>query len=150
MSRFIVQLNRSEKATVSDVGVYLPNASTIGFAKSTAKRGDLLVWDGRLVRSLGRIESVESPDANRWRALTGKILGLTLADSGTFAYIRVLDPADVTECNTVPSDFASFFFSPTLPTPDLTVWLADYGTLSHDHIRGIQERIRQFKSGERI
>jgi hypothetical protein len=86
---------------ISNEGVYLPNSSIMGYSKSRAKKGDLIIYtiNGRynFGRVIGRIDHMPEfgpEDPN----VTGMLCVLQLSENGLFAYERWVVPGDVIEC----------------------------------------------------
>lgn len=112
--------------------VRLPNATTLGYCKSTASPGDLIQHGERreLARVLGRIVSSDR-DGER---CDGFLYVLQLSDDATFSYVRWIDPAAVSVCHAPSAGlqaFAAFFFAERMPFDAAEIAeLADHGTLS--------------------
>lgn len=128
---------------ISESKVNLPNASPDGKSfKSYAEPGDLVVF-GRASPSTGRVlgrvdapfvagtgqhAGYDCPKIEGWLAV------LVLSHYAESAYVRWIDPAQVTECRPVSPALAAWFFQAKLPDPVTVCRLADHGTLSESYI----------------
>lgn len=110
--------------------VYLPKATTLGFAKYYAEKGDVLtyklggeqVYIGRaigLAHKDGMGEVYREPGNREGRTRKQpRIACLHLGESLAHAYVIHVDRHDVTECRAPQplGDFLSWFFTATLST----------------------------------
>ncbi len=104
------------KAKYSAKKVYLPNASRLGYGLSYAKPGNWIVYTehheeigtgkpsehSRMARVLGRIDHDDHMAGSTLEDCAGFLAVMALADSGTHAYPRWVNPVDVTECYEKP------------------------------------------------
>lgn len=139
-------------AKISNRKVYLPRASTIGYGKYEAKRGDLIVYeehdnDGgvhnrRMARVLG---TVDAPGVCGNPPTKNHLFVLALADDGHTAYERWIDPKRVVSCQASPSKFAAWFFSdePMRYSAADVIRLSEYGTLDDHYIDKLDARVQQ-------
>jgi hypothetical protein len=138
--RFTVPLGRTGSVEVSERKTHCPNARLTGHCTSSARVGALITYSygvesASIARVLGRVETGEC---------RGHMLVLRLSDDATFAYLRFVDPETVLTIRSAPTKFAAFFFGAKLPPADVTVKLANYGTLCEDHIDGLPERLAKW------
>lgn len=112
-------------ATIDRKQVPCCNASLIGYGKRNAQVGDVIRFDGRLGRMIGRIAYApalgETPRIQNW------ILAVCLTDDLTCMCERWVDPATVTYVTPVQNqgEVCAAFFSDTLTkTPMESVRLA--------------------------
>lgn len=138
-------------AIIDDLSVICPNASTLGYAKLTARRGDLIRYEeryvggasgDRLARVIGRI--AYAPALSETPAIKNFLLVLALSDSGTFCYERWIDPKDVREVNAFPAKLFAFFAAPLKYDAQMYRRLSDYGTLSEQYIDKADDHVQEW------
>ncbi len=114
---------------------YLPNASTLGYGKYRAQVGDWVTFKAgdqlQIGRMVGRVKDTD-PIATEERRPIGFLAVLTLSMELTHAYVRWVDPADVTEVHANVPDIGRFlaWFCGALPDAETCAYLGEYGALS--------------------
>jgi hypothetical protein len=133
------------KCELDNHGVFCPNASRLGFSKTTAKRGDLVVWkypgEDRTFfgRSLGRIKSCDNDGTD----CTGHLVIFTPGSNLTFGMIRWVSPDDVVDVCAWPANFLAFL-SGEMPVKDpiMVLRMVEYGACADHYVVDAVERIR--------
>ena len=120
-------------------GVVCVNASRLGFCKIEARTGDIIAYgsteERNLARVLGVIDAVKPagdyPDIRK-----GDLLVLRLSDDGTFAYLRVVRPDEVSTIHGPQRlSLLAWFAQPDLADDPASVAnYAAYGSLSASYI----------------
>ena len=129
-----------EDAHYSLEGVRCPKARILGYSKVLAEQGDLITWhtpsrrgefDGRpeLGRVLGRVDA--RGDAKQMEQISGWIAVIALANNGTFAYERWVNPAWVVEIHAACPAFFALIAS---GDPERLLRMVRAGALSAGHL----------------
>lgn len=133
--------------SIAGKGVYLPNASTLGFSRHMARKGDVIVYrenytDGSYGKRLARVlELVTHPhDGPEFRKATGrgqqtrkapKLRVMAFDDMISHAYERWVDVDDVIDCRE-PADPKFLVWALTGPVGNPTdiVKASEHGSLT--------------------
>ena len=124
------------RGTYAKRPVYCPNASTFGYSKRKACPGDVLTWkykadDVYSGRMLARVNAhADGPDVP---AVRGFIAVLELTATFDHAFVRWIDPKDVTEVRRAPVAFPAWFFG-ELPPIDKILAAEAYGSLDEHYV----------------
>lgn len=128
-------------------GIYLPNASHLGFGKYLVHAGDVLTYretyqDGsfrtRIARALELVthdhegKEYRAPSRGTRTKAAPKLRVLAFNDLLDHAFERWIDLADVSECRAASPEhgaFARAMLSGPLPSPAACVAASNYGTL---------------------
>jgi hypothetical protein len=128
-------------ATYTDKPIFCKNASTIGFGKYSASRGDMVEYyyelnDGSREYHWGRMLSrVDSPELSKEIPKVKEHLCVVeFAWGGQIGFVRWVNPDHVTTIYAPPKAFPAWFFQPELP-PIADVLAADrHGSLTEHYI----------------
>jgi len=96
------------KVTISSKEVHLPNASSLGFDKRTARPGNWIVWKankGSDAADHGRVLGKIVEHSNDQVDITGYLAVLVVNEVLTSAFIQYVHPADVLRCTEVNGEF---------------------------------------------
>jgi hypothetical protein len=144
---------RERGVTYSNRSVGLPNASVAFDSNGTAKRGAWFEYreryeggtEGRrLARMIGTVDATGEdglPPVRNW------IVALAVSDRGSFAYLRWIDPRDVTwSTREPPGAMLAWIAQPTATLPSLKACLRldAYGSLSQRFVREVGLRLRDW------
>lgn len=162
--RYEIQTEHVRAHTLTQRAVHCPNA--LDWDRQTrygvkARLGDWITYgetrtnsDGsnpsthyRTGRVLGRIEAPALEGQYPSPAVDGWISVLALSDSLQHAYIRWVDPAEVTEISARPPAKLLAWMTGPLPAPDLVHKLSAYGTLSESYIDKADHHLNAWKHG---
>lgn len=136
-------------ATIDGKQVICPNASLLASGTRKARVGCMVTCEHngqtRIARMLGRV--AYSPAIEGAERIENYLLVMMLAEDGTFAYERWIDPKEVTRIFESPAKFAAFFFAPKLPYDLKTMRrLMDHGTMSESYINNAPTHVARWNS----
>lgn len=133
--------------------VYCPRSSLIGYSRTKARPGDLILWSetchpigepDKTFQSTGQGRVVGRISSGDHR---GKILVLQVFNGLRFASFCIVPPEDVTEIRDWPTNFLAWL-AEDLPRPNILAEMHRYGSLSDSYIEGGEERARErFEKG---
>ena len=98
-------------------------------------------------RVLGRVEADAVNGQFPSPRIDGHISVLQLSQHMTHAYIRWVDPMDVTEVSLKPPQKLLAWITGELPSAEMVHKLADYGTLSERYIDRVDHHINAWEHG---
>lgn len=120
--------------------VRCPNVP-VGIGRYIARPGDIITWkmtavDETPIYFSGRMFArVSAPaESERVPAIKGYLAVLELKETFDGAYVRFVDPKDVTSVRECPQDFPKWFFRETLPGVDELLRLSGIGALYEPYI----------------
>ena len=127
--------------TLDERKVRCPNASTLGFGRWEAKPGDFITFEeskGRppvYGRVLGRVaDHGRCGEGEKPNECEGWLVVLKFHMNLSHAHAVWVDPTLVLEVGDPPRNLMRWALQPRLPSPDVVLRLASYGTLSEHFI----------------
>ena len=101
------KITMRKDAQIDKRQVKLPNASWMGFSKSTAQYGDFVVWNDtgelKLARVIGRV--AYAPECGSKPVIRDYLMLAVLNSTCTSKFIRWVSPEEIQECYR-PADYA--------------------------------------------